>query len=101
MATGGDRILAGALSTHAATDGGGRAYRDRGKSHGPRPSHTTVRTGPYTAIRLENLSGLLLQQGETEAATELLEHAYAVYLGKLGPAHPYTRDLGRLLKKED
>jgi hypothetical protein len=29
-----------------------RAYRDRGEPRGSRPSHTTVRTGPYTAVRL-------------------------------------------------
>jgi hypothetical protein len=46
-----------------------------------------------------NLGLLLIQQGETEAGTKLLAHAYAVFQKALGPNHPYTRDLADWFEK--
>jgi tetratricopeptide (TPR) repeat protein len=44
-----------------------------------------------------NLGRLLQALDEPEAAQELLEHAYQVFLSQLGPEHPYTRRLGNEL----
>ena len=46
---------------------------------------------PHTASSLNNLGGLLLAQGEYEAARPYYERALAIFEEKLGPEHPQTK----------
>ncbi len=54
-----------------------------------------------TAITEMVLGFLLLELEEKEAAAALLAHAYRVFLGQLGPEHPYTRQLAPLFERRD
>jgi tetratricopeptide (TPR) repeat protein len=49
-----------------------------------------------TAISEMNLGFLLLEQGDTTRAVELLSHAYQVFRSQLGPEHPHTQSLAHL-----
>jgi Tetratricopeptide repeat len=49
-----------------------------------------------TAISEMNLGFIILEQGDTSRAIELLGHAYEVFRRQLGPEHPHTQSLARL-----